>query len=484
MAPAAHPVPRRYRLADDVRRRRPVHVVWELTLACNLRCQHCGSRAGRPRRDELSTTECLDVIRQLAELGTREVSLIGGEAYLRRDWLTIIKAVADAGMHCGLQTGGRALTADKIRQAVDAGLRTLGVSVDGPPEVHDRLRGVPGSHAHALDAIRCGAAAGLRPGVNTQINALSKPHLQEVFDTIVAAGARFWQVQLTVPMGNAADNADIILQPCDVVETLDTLANLFERGRRIGVRLMPGNNVGYFGPYEHMWRTLTTEPSYYGGCPAGETTLGLEADGTIKGCPSLSAERYSGGGARQVSIAGAIDGLKPKMLRHDGSRGRGFCGSCYYWNVCRGGCTWMADAIAGRRGDNPYCYYRARQLAKKGLRERVVKIAEAPGRPFDTARFDIVVEDRAGRSVSRRLARDDKTRPSGRRLKLCRTCNEFFLAKDRRCPHCGAASRAAGRIASDDGRSLARLVERVERDIQAIHDIVTPEGRAERGPGR
>ena len=27
--------------------------VWELTLACNLRCNHCGSAAGKPREGEL-----------------------------------------------------------------------------------------------------------------------------------------------------------------------------------------------------------------------------------------------------------------------------------------------------------------------------------------------------------------------------------------------------------------------------------------------
>jgi MoaA/NifB/PqqE/SkfB family radical SAM enzyme len=66
----------------------PVYVVWEITLACNLKCVHCGSRAGHARQNELSTAECIEVIEQLAELGTREISIIGGEAFARRDWLT------------------------------------------------------------------------------------------------------------------------------------------------------------------------------------------------------------------------------------------------------------------------------------------------------------------------------------------------------------------------------------------------------------
>ena len=108
----AEPVrrPARFRTDDDFRRHVPVHVVWEITLACNLKCQHCGSRAGRPRPNELSTEECLEVVAQLACLGTREISLIGGEAYLRRDWTEIVRAIRSHGMYCAMQSGARNLT--------------------------------------------------------------------------------------------------------------------------------------------------------------------------------------------------------------------------------------------------------------------------------------------------------------------------------------------------------------------------------------
>ncbi|NVB81718.1 MAG: heme biosynthesis protein, partial [Kofleriaceae bacterium] len=42
--------------------------VWEITLACDLACGHCGSRAGRARPDELSTAEALSLVDQLADL--------------------------------------------------------------------------------------------------------------------------------------------------------------------------------------------------------------------------------------------------------------------------------------------------------------------------------------------------------------------------------------------------------------------------------
>src|SRR5438552_2708471 len=154
--------PPRYRTEADYKAYVPVHVVWEITLACDLKCLHCGSRAGRRRRDELSTAECLDVVEHLARLGTREVSLIGGEAYLRSDWTQIVRAIRSHGMYCAIQTGGRNLTPKRLAAAVDAGLQGIGVSLDGMAPLHDRVRGVPGSFAKALDLLRRAKAAGLR----------------------------------------------------------------------------------------------------------------------------------------------------------------------------------------------------------------------------------------------------------------------------------------------------------------------------------
>jgi MoaA/NifB/PqqE/SkfB family radical SAM enzyme len=121
----------------------PVYVVWEITLACNLKSVHCGSRAGHRRAKELSTGECIDVVRQLAELGTRENSIIGGEAFVRKDWLTLVRAIRDHGMDCTMQTGGYKLSRQMIEAAAEAGLLGLRVSLDGLQQLHDRLRGVP-----------------------------------------------------------------------------------------------------------------------------------------------------------------------------------------------------------------------------------------------------------------------------------------------------------------------------------------------------
>ncbi|MBK7756430.1 MAG: radical SAM protein [Deltaproteobacteria bacterium] len=136
--------PRSVTFAD---RDKPIYAVWEITLRCNQACAHCGSRAGptEERPDELSTAELLEVAAELVRLGTREVTLIGGEAYLRDDIFDIVHFLSAQGIRVTMQTGGRGLSPRLAKALKDAGMKAVGVSVDGPEEIHDVLRDSVGS---------------------------------------------------------------------------------------------------------------------------------------------------------------------------------------------------------------------------------------------------------------------------------------------------------------------------------------------------
>src|SRR5690348_6877098 len=148
----------------------PRFVVWELTLACDQRCLHCGSRAAEARANELTTDEALRVVDELAELGTREVALIGGEAYLHAGLLKIIEAVARARMRCTLTTGGRGVTPKLASELKSAGLYSASVSVDGIGRTHDLVRATVGSFDAATAAVQHFADAHVPVGCNTVIN--------------------------------------------------------------------------------------------------------------------------------------------------------------------------------------------------------------------------------------------------------------------------------------------------------------------------
>jgi radical SAM protein with 4Fe4S-binding SPASM domain len=122
--------------------------------------------------------------------------------------------------------------------------------------------------------------------------------------------------------------------------------------------------------------------------------IGLEADGTIKGCPSLPTSPYGGGNIRTMSLEKLWRTSKPLAFNRTRTITDlwGFCRTCYYADICRGGCTWTTHVLFGKPGNNPYCHYRCLELAKRGLRERIRKTAPAPGRPFDFGQFELIVE--------------------------------------------------------------------------------------------
>ena len=397
IAPVAPDAKRRLPLAGESRavdrRARPILAVWEITLACDLACRHCGSRAGRARPDELTTDECFDLVDQLAELGVLEVVLIGGEAYLRDDFTAVVRRIRERGMDALLTTGGRGVTGEVAERAAEAGLVSASVSVDGLGATHDRLRGVTGSFAAALAAMSHLRDAGVRVSANTQINRLSMPDLPGVLEEIAARGAHSWQLQLTVAMGRAADEPEVLLQPYDLLELFPMIDRLVDRCRELDVLLWPGNNLGYFGPLEEKLRG-TMPRGHVVHCGAGRWGIGIEADGTIKGCPSLATGRWAGGNVREHRLRDIWQRAEPLRYTRDRTVDDlwGFCRTCYYNDHCRAGCTWTAESLLGRPGNNPMCHHRALELAREGKRERLVQIEAAPGLPFDHGRFELVVE--------------------------------------------------------------------------------------------
>lgn len=477
-------LPHRYALESDYARSHPIHAVWEITLACNLKCMHCGSRAGKARPSELSTEEAIDVVRQLARLRVREVTIIGGEAFIRRDWLEIIRAIRDHGMHPSMQSGGLALNEQRIAAAKDAGLKSCGISIDGDPELHDRVRGVKGSYDHALRALRLLKKYEIVSSVNTQIGSTTLPHLRHLLHQIADAGARNWQIQLTVAMGNAVDNPEVLMQPYQILELMPHLAELFEEAGELGVLIQPGNNIGYFGPYEHRWRAPDLEQGHWQGCAAGHTGLGIEADGTIKGCPSLATGDYSGGNVRDMTIEDIWNHSGELRFTRDRTIDDlwGFCRTCYYADTCRSGCTWTNHTLLGRAGNNPYCHHRALTLARDGKRERIVKVEDAPGTPFDRGRFALLLENLDGTGdatvqepppprPASEIVRTTKDRiPQS--LVLCRGCEQYVHPGTKLCPFCAGDVN----LLAEEHEASERRIDQAKAELEQVLARIAAKG--------
>jgi radical SAM protein with 4Fe4S-binding SPASM domain len=255
------------------------------------------------------------------------------------------------------------------------------------------LRGSWQSAMTALDRLR---AAGVATASNINLNRLNHRDLEPLYDELRARGIRSWQVQITAPLGRAADRAAMLLQPWDLLDVVPRVVALKRRAAADGIVLTPGNNLGYFGPEEQALRSIdpAADRDHWRGCQAGRFVMGIESDGAVKGCPSLQTSAYVGGNVRKLPIA-QIWAKAPELAftrRRTVDDLWGFCRTCPFAGDCLGGCSFTAHSVFGRPGNNPYCQFRARTFAKRGLRERLVPATPAPGEPFDNGTFEIVVE--------------------------------------------------------------------------------------------
>lgn len=156
----------------------------------------------------------------------------------------------------------------------------------------------------------------------------------------------------------------------------------------------------------------------------------------------------------------------------------GFCRTCYYADVCRGGCTWTSHSLLGKPGNNPYCHYRVLELQKQGLRERIAKVQDAGPASFAVGRFDLVTERiadgepvssivRSGQVIELAWKNKGKRSPDvGRvpsRMKLCRNCDGYVHATEHTCPHCGSDIDAAARAHEQQTQRRHALMNDLER---------------------
>ncbi len=236
----------------------PKYCVWETTLKCNLVCRHCGSTAGAAREDELSTQEALDLLEQLAELGTQELTLSGGELLMRPDWRELAAYSHQLGICNLIVSNGLAITPEVAEEMARLEIGSVSISLDGGKDVHNYLRPVGKCQVQArdsfsgvLNAITNLQKAGVIVAAITQMNKVNLGELGNIKALLLERGIRYWQIQLTNPMGRAGRAAVPGIDPSDLIGIYDFIRITQKEGE---LHCLAANNIGYFGSDEHYLR--------------------------------------------------------------------------------------------------------------------------------------------------------------------------------------------------------------------------------------
>lgn len=323
--------------------------VWEITLACCFSCKYCGSAGGKARVGELTTEECLDVVHQLSELGCRRVSLIGGEVFMRKDWKTIVKELTAYGIRTAVITNGFLFNDNVLEDIKDANVESVAVSLDSVEPVHDKYR-QGGSYERAMQAIDKLSDAGITVTVISTLNSESVGHLKDFYEILCTKPIAAWQLQACSPMGNAAKSG--IDYRFDFNEVISFVKeNMDEAPFCMGI----ADNIGYYTESEGTLRG--NSDSFFKGCKAGLSSIGIDSVGNVRGCESMYDEAFIEGNVRERSLRDIWD--DPRAFSYNRSfalsKLTGACGKCEYGKYCAGGCRSYNFFVHGKIYESPAC---------------------------------------------------------------------------------------------------------------------------------
>lgn len=323
--------------------------LYELTLRCNMNCIHCGSSAGQKRTNELTTEEWNSVTKQLADLNCKEMTLLGGEPFLRKDWYEISNEIKDRKIKITYMSNGLLINENTIEKLRKIEPKVVSISIDGAKrETHDRIRQVKGSYDKCIKVISNLKAAGINTTVITSVNKLNFQELPELKAMLLNKGI-VWQLQIAIPLGRF--KKELLLSKEEFYTTAIFIASTREK---YSIKELPIIGSHCFGYYSKKLRNVMVFP--WNGCQAGISTIGIQSNGEVKGCLSLPPE-FIEGNIRDNSISEIWQ--KPDFCSYnrdfEKSDLNNNCVDCKYGKKCRGGCLGVSIGITGKSNGDTYC---------------------------------------------------------------------------------------------------------------------------------
>lgn len=356
--------------------KKPV-VVWNVTRRCNLKCVHCYSGSeDRDYGDELTFEEGTALIDDLAAFGAPVILFSGGEPLIRRDIFDLIRYAVDRGRRAVLSTNGTLITDAVARKLHDLGLSYVGISLDGLERVHDEFRGVSGTFARAMAAIRNCQAEGLKVGLRFTINRRNYQEIPGIFDLVETARIPRICFYHLVYSGRGTDliNEDLDHDQTRAVVDLilDRTRQLHDKGMLVEV-LTVDNHAD--GPYTYL-RLTREDPRR-----AAEVLELLQMNegnnsgrgiGCVSWDGSVHADQFwrhhSFGNVRRRPFSEIWTDPADEFLmklKEKKKHVTGRCAQCRWLSICGGNFRVRAEAVHGDVwAPDPACYLTADEIRR------------------------------------------------------------------------------------------------------------------------
>ncbi|HUK49446.1 MAG TPA: TIGR04053 family radical SAM/SPASM domain-containing protein [Terriglobales bacterium] len=354
----------------------PIFVCWETTKACLLSCRHCRARAIRkPMAGELSHEQGLKLIDQLTDFREPYPALLftGGDPLMREDFFELIKYAKDHGIYVAVAASVTPkLNEESISRMKSLGVDIMSVSLDGAlPNTHDRLRGIRGTWAATMEALRTAKRAALKAQVNTTVMRSNINELPDIFHLAKENGSVAWEVFFLIRTGRGASLES--LEPSECEEVMHFLFDAAQYNvpvrtaegphfRRVRAQRMKGGKASE----GLIYRTLTERLHALEGAPIGQPSLKMTPTRDGKGLLFVShdGEVYPSGflpictGKVPNETLGSIYRHNPTFLAlRNPSSLKGRCGRCEYKEVCGGSRSRAFAEFGDAFQEDPACPY-------------------------------------------------------------------------------------------------------------------------------
>jgi radical SAM protein len=346
---------------------RPFIAIWEVTQACDLACVHCRASA-QPDRDpmELSTDEGKRLIDQIAALKVPVFVLTGGDPIKRPDLFELIEHARAVGVRVSLTPSATPLlTRDIVVRLKEVGLARLAVSMDGASaETHDAFRGMSGSFARTLDAVRWANDIGLSVQINTTFSRRNIAEIDDIVSLMERLKITLWSVFFLVPTGRGKLNDLLSAEEFESVfakvyrlsrtASFDIKTTEAQHYRRFVLQQRVAERKSGLDPDSVHERSVDAIGRAPRGLNDGKGFVFISHKGEVfpSGFLPLSA-----GNIRKEELASIYrDSPLFRDLR-DTSKLEGKCGSCEFKEIC-GGSRARAYALTGNPlAEEPCCSY-------------------------------------------------------------------------------------------------------------------------------